>query len=189
MIDWLMSWPTWQMTRIFGITAYLLLFGGMALGMLYGYPFAKGPLKAELYKWHMRLTQWGTLLALLHAAILVIDTYSPFTWKELLIPFTAHEHPLWYGLGTLSLYGMLLLLLTTDLRPKLKKTFWLAIHMLSYPVFLTAMLHGVKAGTDSSHPLVQAMYIITLAVTLALFGGRMWLRGSAKSVPAARGAG
>lgn len=176
MIDWILTWPTWQMTRVLGISAYLLLFAGMSLGMLYGYPFAKGSMKTTLYTWHSRLTGLGTIIALLHAAVLVIDTYTPFTWSELLIPFTAHGEPLWYGLGTLSMYGMLLLLLTSDLRPKIKRPLWLAIHMLSYPIYLASLIHGVKAGTDSDHPVMQGVYIVTLLATLALAAGRIFIR-------------
>ncbi|WP_337103521.1 ferric reductase [Paenibacillus sp. YIM B09110] len=178
MIQWVLSWPTWHMTRIFGIAAYLLLFGGMAHGMLYGYPFAKGPLKAKLHRWHTRLTGGGVIVTLLHAFILMIDTYSPFTAVEILVPFTARSHPFWYGLGTLAMYGMLVLMLSSDMRPKLKRPLWIAIHMLSYPIYLIALLHGIKVGTDASHPLVQAMYIATFVITLGLFGGRMFLRSS-----------
>jgi len=176
MVEWILSWPTWQLTRILGIMAYLALFAGMALGMLYGYPFAKGTLKARLYCWHTRLTGFGTVAALLHAAVLIVDTYSPFTWSELLIPFTAHDQPFWYGMGTLSAYGMLALLLSSDLRPKLKRPIWLAIHMLSYPIFLMALFHGIQAGTDTAQPWAQAMYSLTLIITLLLAGGRMLLR-------------
>lgn len=128
-----------------------------------------------------KLISGGMILALLHAAVLLMDTYSPFTWIELLIPFTAHEHPFWYGLGTLSMYGMLALMLSSDMRPKIKRPLWLAIHMLSYPVYLIAMLHGIKAGTDSEHPLIAAMYILTLLITLGLACGRMYWRSFSKA--------
>lgn len=179
MIDWILTWPTWQITRTLGIAAYLLLFTGMSLGLLYGYPFAKGSLKTTLYAWHSRLTGLGTILALLHAAVLVVDTYTPFTWTELLIPFMAHDKPLWYGLGTLALYGMLALLLTSDLRPTIKRSVWLAIHMLAYPIYVAALIHGVMAGTDSEHPLMQWVYITTLLTTLVLAAGRALIRSRA----------
>ncbi|WP_138753827.1 ferric reductase [Paenibacillus sinopodophylli] len=184
MTDWLINLPTWQLTRIFGIAAYLLLFGGMALGILYSYPFVKGKRKQAVYKYHMRLTNSGALLALLHAAVLIIDTYTPFTWLELLIPFTAHEHPVIYGIGTLSLYGMLLLLLTSDFRTKLSKGVWLTIHLLAYPIFVLAMAHGFLAGTDSQAPLVKWMYGLTLMTTLLLLGGRGLIRKPVRGVAA-----
>ncbi|MGU3471396.1 ferric reductase-like transmembrane domain-containing protein [Paenibacillus sp. D51F] len=173
MIQWMVEWPTWQLTRIAGIAAYLALFGGMSLGILYGYPFLKGASKISVYRWHSRLTVAGTAIALLHAAVLVIDTYTPFTWGELLLPFTAHDHPVLYGIGSIALYGMLLLILTTDLRPRLKRPLWLAIHMLAYPMFAAALLHGLLAGTDSSLGVVQGMYAVTGGATLLLFCGRL----------------
>ena len=176
MTDWLIGLPTWQLTRILGIAAYLLLFAGMAIGMLYSYPFVKGKTKQAFYKAHMRLTNSGTLLALLHAAVLVIDTYTPFEWKEILIPFMAHEHPFLYGLGTLALYGMLLLLLTSDFRQKLSRGIWLTIHLLSYPIFIMALAHGFFSGTDSQLPAIKWMYGATFAVTLVIACGRMLLR-------------
>ncbi|MDQ8734162.1 ferric reductase [Paenibacillus sp. LHD-38] len=176
MTDLIIGLPTWQLTRIFGIAAYLLLFAGMALGILYSYPFVKGKRKPAIYKTHMRLTNSGSLLALLHAAVLVIDTYTPFEWKEILIPFMAHEHPVLYGMGTISLYGLILLLLTSDFRQKLSKGLWLTIHLLAYPIFMLAMAHGFFAGTDSQLPAMKWMYGATIAITLMLLGGRVLLR-------------
>ena len=75
-------------------------------------------------------------------------------------------------MGTLATYGMLLLILTTDLRPKLKQPVWLAIHMLAYPIYAAALFHGLFSGTDSSLPLVQWMYGITALITLLLAAGR-----------------
>ncbi|MCA0756160.1 ferric reductase [Paenibacillus sp. N4] len=176
MTDWLIGLPTWQLARIFGIASYLLLFGGMALGMLYGYPFVKGAMKATVYKFHLRLTNGGTVLALAHAAILLIDTYTPFTWQEVLIPFTSENHPFLFGIGTLSLYGMLLLLFTSDFRQLLSRKLWLSIHLLSYPIFLLALVHGFFGGTDSGLPAIKYMYGATLAVTLLLACGRGLVR-------------
>lgn len=176
MTDLIIGLPTWQLTRIFGIAAYLLLFSGMALGILYSYPFVKGKRKPAIYKTHMRLTNSGSLLALLHAAVLVIDTYTPFEWKEILIPFMAHDHPLLYGMGTISLYGLILLLLTSDFRQKLSKGLWLTIHLLAYPIFMLAMAHGFFAGTDSQLPAMKWMYGATFVITLMLLGGRVLLR-------------
>ena len=93
-MNWILNLPIWPISRVLGLAAYLALFAGMSLGMLYGYPFVRGARKPIVYRWHNRLTLLGTALALLHAAVLVIDTYSPFTWMELLVPFTAHSHPI-----------------------------------------------------------------------------------------------
>lgn len=90
--------------------------------------------------------------------------------------FMAHEHPVLYGMGTLSLYGLILLLLTSDFRQKLSKGVWLTIHLLAYPIFMMAMAHGFFAGTDSQLPAIKWMYGATFAITLTLLGGRALIR-------------
>ncbi|WP_207953200.1 hypothetical protein [Paenibacillus agricola] len=51
------------------------------------------------------MSNWsGLSFGLLHALVLIIDSY----------PFTAANEPFWNGLGTISIYGLILVLVTTD---------------------------------------------------------------------------
>lgn len=131
MMEWIVSWPTWGMARVLGILAYMAIFLGLALGRIYRYPIIKGKWKAQLYRWHTRVINGGSLLALLHAAILLIDSYSPYRWRDVLIPFASSRHSVLSGIGTIAAYGLLALLLTSDYRHKIQKQLWLAIHLLS----------------------------------------------------------
>ncbi|WP_405153772.1 ferric reductase-like transmembrane domain-containing protein [Paenibacillus sp. FSL K6-0108] len=162
MAQWIVDYlPTWNIIRISGIAAYLLLFAGVFLGIAQGMPMAKGKPKAVMFKWHTRTTWLAFGLGLVHALTLYIDHYSPFTWSELLIPFTASVHPIGSGLGTLSLYGLVIVLLSSDLRNKLGRKWWFMFHMLSYPVFIGLLFHGMVTGSDSSHVLMRLMYVFT----------------------------
>ncbi len=160
--------PTWEIIRILGITSYLLLFVGVSLGILYGMPLWKGKQKAQVYKIHSLATIGGTFGGVLHAIFLTIDTYAPFSWKEILIPFTAEDQPFWNGLGTIALYGVLIIILSTDLRNKLKKKLWFAIHLCSYPMFVIALIHGLGSGTDTKLLPVYLMYTVTCGIVLLL---------------------
>ncbi|UPK42932.1 ferric reductase-like transmembrane domain-containing protein [Paenibacillus pabuli] len=162
MAQWIVDYlPTWNIIRISGIAAYLLLFAGVFLGIAQGMPMAKGKPKAVMFKWHTRTTWLAFGLGLVHALTLYIDHYSPFAWSELLIPFTASVHPIGSGLGTLSLYGLVIVLLSSDLRNKLGRKWWFMFHMLSYPVFIGLLFHGMVTGSDSSHVLMRLMYVFT----------------------------
>jgi sulfoxide reductase heme-binding subunit YedZ len=172
--------PTWQIIRSTGVMAYLFLTLGMCLGILYSFPIWKGKTKANLYKWHTVGTISGTAIGLLHGITTVIDTYVPFSWKEVLIPFAARTDPFWYGLGTLTLYGMLFVILTTDLRNKIGKKIWLTLHMLSYPVFVMSLLHGCFAGSDSAKPGIRFMYVMSVILILSLTIMRGFARDSIK---------
>lgn len=122
---------------------------------------AKGKPKAAMFKWHTRTTWLAFGLGLVHALTLYIDHYSPFTWSELLIPFTASVHPIGSGLGTLSFYGLVIVLLSSDLRNKLGRKWWFMFHMLSYPVFIGLLFHGMVTGSDSGNVLMRLMYVFT----------------------------
>ncbi|MDR6879166.1 ferric reductase-like transmembrane domain-containing protein [Bacillus sp. 3255] len=161
MIQFLVDLPSWTLIRLFGILAYLSLFIGMALGILYSFPQWKGRTKAQMQRWHTSANQLGTGLALLHAVLLVIDTYMPFQSREIWVPFAAKQSPALNGIGSLALYGLLLLIFTTDIRQKLKRKLWFALHLLAYPVFAMALIHGLYLGTDSSNPMIKMMYILT----------------------------
>ncbi|WP_168118598.1 ferric reductase [Paenibacillus sp. HB172176] len=178
MFDWVMEWPTWSIIRVLGIVSYLLLALGMALGITYSYRFWTKPQKLMVYRWHYRLTISGTAIGLLHGVFLYIDSYMPFSWREIFVPFTANEHPVLNGIGTISVYGMLLLILSTDLRNKLNKALWLGIHLLSYPIFVLSLIHGFFLGTDSKAEGIQYMYGGTVVVIIVLTALSFLLKGN-----------
>ncbi|MGP7816570.1 hypothetical protein [Niallia sp. 01092] len=101
--------PTWLITRTLGITAYLLLFFGICLGIFYGMPIWKGKQKqrSHIMSLHFFANTCGVFIGALHPMLLVIDAYVTFSWTQLLIPFTAPKEPFLYGLGTITLYGLL----------------------------------------------------------------------------------
>ncbi|TXK84232.1 hypothetical protein [Paenibacillus sp. N3.4] len=87
---------------------------------------------------------------------------------ELWIPFTAHKAPFLNGIGTLSMYGLLIVLFITDIRHKLKRKLWYLLHVLAYPIFTLALIHGFYLGTDSSTIWLKMMYSGTLLVLVLL---------------------
>ncbi|UJF34720.1 ferric reductase-like transmembrane domain-containing protein [Paenibacillus hexagrammi] len=167
MIDFLVNMPTWNLIRIFGIASYLCLFLGMVLGISYSFPSLKSK-RAQLLKWHTGTNITGTLLALLHAMLLIIDVYMPFSWMDIIVPFHASNSTVLNALGTIAFYGLIVVLLTSDLRNKLGRKVWLAFHFLSYPLFVLALIHGLFEGTDSSNILIKLMYYVSAAVLVGL---------------------
>ncbi|WP_426445551.1 hypothetical protein ACP26L_19410 [Paenibacillus sp. S-38] len=91
----------------------------------------------------------------------------------MLIRFASTHAPWLTGLGTLSAYGMLIIVASTDLRSSLPKKVWLWLHLLSYPVFVMAWIHGFFQGTDTQAPAVRWMYVLTAACVAALTAARI----------------
>jgi sulfoxide reductase heme-binding subunit YedZ len=175
MIEFIANLPIWQMIRYLGILSYILLAIGICWGISYSFPMWTGKRKAKLNKLHTYSTISGTGIGLLHGIITVIDQYTPFNWSEVLIPFTAAHSPFLNGIGTLSGYGMLIVILTSDLRNKIKRKVWIMIHLLSYPIFIMAFIHGYFIGSDTSIPGIRWIYFLSIAIVVTLTAARFIL--------------
>ncbi|MEB3100063.1 ferric reductase [Ferviditalea candida] len=186
MAEWITSLPLWGIIRVLGLISYLSLTLGVCLGIVYSFPIWKGKVKASMYKTHTFFTIAGTALGLLHGVFTVVDTYMPFSWREVLVPFAASHSPFLNGLGTLAGYGMLLLIFTSDIRNKLGKIVWRSIHLLSYPIWLMAFIHGYFLGTDSSLHDIGLMYFYSLVAIVLLTFIRFALPPGPKADPARR---
>jgi methionine sulfoxide reductase heme-binding subunit len=182
MFDFIPYLPLWQAIRLLGIVSFIMLAAGICVGILYSFPFWSGKSKANVYKLHTSLTIGGTAVGLLHGIITVIDTYMPFSWSEVLIPFTAHNHPILNGLGTLSAYGLLILIFSSDIRNKLKKKVWFLIHLLSYPIFIMAFIHGFFLGSDTAQTGVRWIYFLSAVAVISLTLLRGFVRGRGPKV-------
>jgi len=128
------------------------------------------------------------VIGLLHGVLTIIDPYMPFAWSEVLIPFTAQNSPFLNGLGTLSAYGLLLLVFTSDFRHKIPNKVWHTLHILSYPTFLMTFIHGFVLGTDTAIPEIRMMYLLSMGVILFLSFLRFMIRSAKEESYSTQGA-
>ncbi len=163
----------WYLARAAGLSAYLMLFANVFLGMA----VHLRPLDGLLARWRsFDLHQFTALLALgfmvLHALALLGDRYIGFAPAELLVPFASPYRPLWTALGVIAFYLVLAVFASSRLRRFVGHRAWRAIHYLSFAAFLLAMGHGLFAGTDSGEPWAAALYGATGAVIALLLALR-----------------
>ncbi|WP_162515361.1 ferric reductase-like transmembrane domain-containing protein [Paenibacillus pinistramenti] len=168
------SLTVWTTTRAAAFTSYLLLFAAMTAGLLQGGTWATGARKAKLNMIHQWSGWFGILFGMLHGLVLTFGTDVPYDLKGILVPFASDYEPVWSGLGTLALYGMILLVATSDLMKKLGKKVWRAIHFLAAPTYVMALLHGIMEGSDTSRMAFTIMYALTGAIVLGLIIYRIW---------------
>ncbi|WP_206811603.1 ferric reductase [Paradesulfitobacterium ferrireducens] len=173
MAQFILSLPLWQLIRTLGIVSYVLITIGISLGLIYTFPWWNAARKADAFEVHTFFTNTGMLLGILHGIITVIDPYMPFSWSEVLVPFTAQHSPILNGLGTLAAYSLLLIIFTSDIRHLLARKVWHLMHLLSYPVFVMSFIHGYFVGTDTGT--LGWMYLISVLIVLILTGIRVAL--------------
>ncbi|WP_393966196.1 hypothetical protein [Exiguobacterium sp. S22-S28] len=181
-MDW-MKWlfSTWTMIRLSGMTGHFFLTLSVLAGLLGSFPTLKKQ-KARLHHIHL-YSGWAGLLAIvLHATLIIVDTYAPMSLLEILIPGTASYEPLWNAFGTISLYLFGFVLVTSDfLKEFLGKTLWKLTHWLVLPAWLLMTLHGIFIGTDTGTLFTTIWYACSTLTLFTLVLYRMQLRPNVKT--------
>jgi sulfoxide reductase heme-binding subunit YedZ len=163
----------WATTRAAGITSYLLLFLSTAVGIIVSLKMLNSRQKSVLLTIHQSSGWFGFLFGMLHGSVLLFDQYVGYTPSELLVPFTSHSHPILIGLGTLSFYSVLILIVSSDMIKTLGKKAWRAIHFLAFPGFFMGLAHGFLLGSDTPNTWVKMMYMATAGIIVILTVARI----------------
>lgn len=181
-MDW-MKWlfSTWTMIRLSGLTDHFFLTLSVLAGLLGSFPALKKQ-KARLHNIHLYSGWAGLLAIILHATLIVVDTYAPLTILEIIIPGNASYEPLWNAFGTISLYLFGFVLVTSDfLKETLGKTLWKLTHWLVLPAWLLMTLHGIFIGTDTGTLFTTIWYACSTLTLFTLVLYRMQLRPNVKT--------
>ncbi|HHW37875.1 MAG TPA: ferric reductase [Bacillales bacterium] len=163
-----MALPTWEFIRAAGLASYFLLFVSVACGLLFSIKAAKPKTNQLLQITHQSAGWFSLLFGLFHGLLLNIDTYKPYSLVGIFIPFTTNDAPLLNGLGTISLYIMVLLFISGDLMKKVGAKVWKKIHRLALPMVILISIHGIMLGTDAGNGWAIILYASTLAIILSL---------------------
>lgn len=160
----------WSLNRALGVVAYVLLALSVTFGALLGSRMAPPWLsRAQQGGWHGLISGAALLLGGLHGLLLTVDAQSPQPLLAMLLPGASTVLPLAVGLGTLGLYGLLVVWGSTRLRARLSPRVWRALHLGAYPSFALLTVHGLLAGSDHLAPL----YGISLGAVVYTFSLRL----------------
>jgi DMSO/TMAO reductase YedYZ heme-binding membrane subunit len=160
---------SWVSARGAGIAAFSLLAAATIWGLLLSSKLLAGRYSTKNLTFVHEALSIGSLLAtIIHVAAILTDQYVQFSIVNVLVPGSSSWRPSAVAFGIVALYGMLLTTSTFYMRRRIGKRTWRAIHYLTYGVFTSAVLHGIKAGTDSHGILAIALYGGAALVVAAL---------------------
>lgn len=160
----------WTLNRATGVTAYLLLALTTATGALLGSRYAPAWLsRAQQAGWHGVASGFALALGAAHGLLLTVDAQYPQSLAALLLPGQSTVLPLPTALGTLGLYALALVIVSTNLRQHLGRRIWRALHLCAYPAFALLTAHGMMAGSDH----LSLMYAVAVALVIFTFGLRL----------------
>ncbi|MGH2632414.1 MAG: ferric reductase-like transmembrane domain-containing protein [Tepidiformaceae bacterium] len=159
----------WYLARSAGLVAYLLLFATVVLGL----SIRTRGLDRYIARWrvtdiHIFLSLMVLALVVLHAGVLLWDGFVGYSIADVLVPFSTHYRTFWTGIGIVTLYALVLTILSFPARRYIGYRAWRTLHYGTFAVYVAALLHGIYAGTDSRVAWAQFIYIATAGTVLAL---------------------
>jgi len=174
----------WQMIRASGLIAYLLLsvsvFMGIAVSVRALDWFTR---RAWVLEGHQTLSTLAFAFTAFHVFMLLFNSHVPFGLAEILVPFSANWRPIPSALGTLALYLVALLVVTSYVQPSMPRKLWRAIHYGGFAAWVLAAGHGLFAGSDTGSAWVQYMYLLTVLPVAILIVFRVLTAGGRKTSP------
>jgi DMSO/TMAO reductase YedYZ heme-binding membrane subunit len=156
----------WYVARSSGIVSWALLAASVLWGLALSTK-ATSARPAWLLDLHRYLGGLAVVFTATHVAAIVLDSYVHFGPTDVLVPLASAWHPVAVAWGIVAMYLVVAVEGTSLLRRRLTKRAWRLTHLLSFPLFVVATLHGLSAGTDSATPLMR--YGL-LGTTCAIFG-------------------
>lgn len=173
----------WFVTRAAALSAYVVLTVVVLLGISRSFVRMSGSRASwVLDEVHQFLALLVAALVALHLLSLFLDPLIPFSLLNFALPIAEPYRPLAVDLGVFSVYGLVVVLLSSWLRRYIKYASWRALHYTSFAVFLLVTLHGVLAGSDSGEPWMILVYLgATGAVILMTLVRILWLPEDAPS--------
>ena len=137
-----------------GLIATALLTFNFLLGMMIGTAYKKSSLwkrlplliqNIKIYNLHNITAYIALSFVLLHPLLLLFDATTKFSFTDIIFPINAPHQKLFVALGTLSMYAIVTVIITTQKAIKKKMSFrtWKNIHLISYGTAILFIIHGI----------------------------------------------
>ncbi len=159
----------WILGRSLGLAAYVSLSALVALGIWFRHPWKvarRAPGPEALLRAHVALAAGTIGLLIGHICAIALDHYAGVGWIGVFVPWESQYRPTAVALGSLALYGVVLVVLTAALAGSVARRVWLPVHAIAVPLFCLSLVHGLLAGSDTH--VMWWLYAVTGAVVAVL---------------------
>lgn len=161
----------WFATRGAGVVSMLLFTAVVVLGIVttMRWQSDRWPrfLTAEV---HRSLSLLSVVFLVIHILTAIFDPFTNLGLGAALIPFASSYRPLWVGLGVISVYIGVAVLITSLLKAHIGIRLWRAIHWIAYASWPLALVHSIGSGSDARATwmlAVDALCVVPVAFAVA----------------------
>jgi sulfoxide reductase heme-binding subunit YedZ len=178
---------TWLIIRAAGIGAFAMTF----LSVVWGLAATTGVLgrrvsRATATTLHQFLATTGLVLLGVHLGALLLDTFTPFSPADVLVPLHSSYRPVAVAFGVVAMYAVVVVIVLSWMRKTIGATWWRRSHLLAVPTFALALAHGIFSGADTTRPWMWWSYVASAAIVVFLLVVRALTSGVRPVRPAAR---
>ncbi|MDO9454754.1 ferric reductase-like transmembrane domain-containing protein [Nocardioides sp.] len=164
----------WALGRGIGLVALLLLTVSLVLGVLARSGRPVGPIgRFGVTDLHRTAAMTAVGLVAVHVVSLLFDSYAQLRLVDLVVPFLGAYRPLWLGLGTLAIDVLLVVTIVSLLRQRVGPRVFRAVHLTTYALWPTALLHSLGTGTDAGSLAMNSFVALCVASVVAALGWRL----------------
>jgi sulfoxide reductase heme-binding subunit YedZ len=143
-----------DLSSTLGLIASCVLTFNFLLGILLSTAYRRSPLWKRLPEWVKKISldavhNWtayvALVLALAHPILLLPDATLKYHVVDILFPVNAPHQAFWTVLGALTLYALIVVIITTQkvIKNRLGFRAWKNIHLISYGTALLFVVHGI----------------------------------------------
>ncbi|HXD79790.1 MAG TPA: ferric reductase-like transmembrane domain-containing protein [Puia sp.] len=143
-----------DLSSTLGLIATAVLSFNLLLGILLSTAYRRSSLwkrmpaavrKVSLDDLHNWTAYAALALALAHPLVLLVDKSLKYHLADIILPVSAPHQPVWTLLGSVALYALIAVIVTTQKAVKRRLGFrtWKNIHLISYGTALLFVIHGI----------------------------------------------
>ena len=99
----------------------------------------------NLFNFHNWTAYIALFLVVLHPTLLLFDASTKFKIIDIIFPINAPTQKIFVALGTLSMFAIVTVIITTQKKVRDKMSFraWKNIHLISYATAMLFVIHGI----------------------------------------------
>ncbi len=168
----------WYLTRASALIGFFLLYLSIFFGIAIRNPLLRkiiSPIYSlDIHGW---ISVQALLFALLHGVSLLFDKFLAFNLANIFVPFfplsesatKVGVEPIYLAMGIISLYLMLILIVSSYLRKFINFRVWRLIHFFNLVLWIFVILHALQLGTDMKNVIVRNIFIYANVFLMLLF--------------------
>jgi len=155
----------WYIARSSGFIAWFAALASLLCGLaLSTRALGRKPRGPWLLDLHRCLGGLSVAFVGLHLAALLADDFVQFSITDLLVPFATSYRTTAVAWGVLAFWLLLAVEVSSLVMHRLPRRVWYGIHLSSYLIALSATVHALYAGTDTSNPAFRWTGLLALGL-------------------------